>query len=137
MENKEKKARSRERARGAVIGAGVIQGLIAVFNVAAGARAQDPFSFVVFGLLSLGLAVFFVIFKHPAWGILNTFLYVIGRGLTMSAVLMAYMGAREGALLAGIVLGGAMAIALTAFFIYADYQAFKLLRPHFDGEESE
>lgn len=126
MENKEKKVRGRERAQRAVVGAGVTQGLIAVVNVIAGARAQDIFNFAVFGLASLALAVFFVLFKHPVWGILNTFLYVIGRILTVMGMLVIYAEVREGVILVGIVLGAALSVALTAYFIYADYQAVVL-----------
>lgn len=126
MENKEKKVRGRERAQRAVIGAGVTQGLIAAVNVVTGARTKDIFSFAVFGLVSLALAVFFVLFKHPVWGILNTFLYVIGRILTVMGMLVIYAEVREGVILVGIVLGAALSVALTAYFIYADYQAVVL-----------
>lgn len=126
MENKEKKVRGRERAQGAVVGAGVTQGLIAVVNVVTGAWTKDIFSFAVFGLVSLALAVFFVLFKHPVWGILNTFLYVIGRILTVMGMLVIYAEVREGVILVGIVLGAALSVALTAYFIYADYQAVVL-----------
>ena len=126
MENKEKKVRGRERARGAVVGAGVTQAVFAVLNVISGARNQDIFSFAVFGLVSLALAVFFVLFKHPVWGILNTFLYVIGRILTVMGMLVIYAEVREGVILVGIVLGAALSVALTAYFIYADYQAVVL-----------
>lgn len=126
MENKEKKVRGRERAQRAVIGAGVTQGWIAVVNVITGARTKDIFSFAVFGLVSLALAVFFVLFKHPVWGILNTFLYVIGRILTVMGMLVIYAEVREGVILVGIVLGAALSVALTAYFIYADYQAVVL-----------
>lgn len=126
MENKEKKVRCRERARGAVVGAGVIQAIFAVTNIIAGARTQDILNFVLFGLASLALAVFFVLFKHPVWGILNTFLYVIGRILTVMGMLVIYAEVREGVILVGIVLGAALSVALTAYFIYADYQAVVL-----------
>lgn len=126
MENKEKKARGRERAQRAVVGAGVIQAIFAVTNIIAGARTQDILNFVLFGLASLALAVFFVLFKHPVWGILNTFLYVIGRILTVMGMLVIYAEVREGVILVGIVLGAALSVALTAYFIYADYQAVVL-----------
>lgn len=126
MENKEKKVRCRERAQGAVVGAGVIQAIFAVTNIIAGARTQDILNFVLFGLASLALAVFFVLFKHPVWGILNTFLYVIGRILTVMGMLVIYAEVREGVILVGIVLGAALSVALTAYFIYADYQAVVL-----------
>lgn len=137
MENKEKKVRGRERARGAVIGAGVTQVVFAVINLALGARGQDIISFAVFGLLALGLAVFFLMFKHPVWGILNTVLYVVGRILTIMGLLLVYAQYPEPVILVGLVLGAGISLALTAFFIYADYQAFQLRRWSLDEEESE
>lgn len=137
MENKEKKVRGRERARGAVVGAGVTQAVFAVLNVISGARNQDIFSFAVFGLVSLALAVFFVLFKHPAWGILNTILYVIGRIFTVMSILWAYAEYPSPVILAILVLSGLLCVALAAFFIYADYQAFQLRQFELDADESE
>lgn len=137
MENKEKKVRGRERARGVVIGAGVTQAVFAVLNVASGARYQNIFSFAVFGVISFALAVFFVLFKHPVWGILNTFLYVIGRIFTVMSLLWVYAEYSSPVILVILVFGGALCLALTAFFIYADYQAFKLRQLTLDAEESE
>ena len=137
MENKEKKVHGREQARGAVVGAGVTQAVFAALNVISGARNQDIFSFAVFGLVSLALAVFFVLFKHPAWGILNTILYVIGRIFTVMSILWAYAEYPSPVILVILVLSGLLCVALTAFFIYADYQAFKLQQLTLDVEESE
>lgn len=136
MENKEKKVRGRERAQGVVVGAGVTQAVFAVLNVVSGARNQDIFSFAVVGLISFALAVFFVLFKHPVWGILNTFLYVIGRILTVMSLLWVYAEYSSPVILVILVFGGALCLALTAFFIYGDYQAFKLRRFELDAEES-
>lgn len=137
MENKEKKVRGRERAQRAVVGAGVTQGLIAVVNVIAGARAQDIFNFAVFGLVSLALAVFFVLFKHPVWGILNTVVYAAGRVLSVMGVLWVYVEYPSPVIVVSLTMGVAIAVALTAYFIYADYQAFQLRQFELDADESE
>lgn len=137
MENKEKKVRGRERAQGAVIGAGVTQAIFAVINVVSGGRVRDILSFAVFGLVSLALAVFFVMFKHPAWGILNTVLYAVGRVLSTMGLLLVYTATKETLILAGLTVGAGIAIAFLAFFIYADYQAFKLRQLALGAEESE
>lgn len=137
MENKEKKVRGRERAQRAVVGAGVTQGLIAVVNVIAGAREQDIFNFAVFGLASLAFAVFFVLFKHPVWGILNTVVYAAGRVLSVMGVLWAYVQYPSPVIVVSLIMGVAIAVALTAYFIYADYQAFQLRQFELDADESE
>lgn len=126
MENKEKKARGRERAQRAVVGAGVIQAIFAVTNIIAGARTQDILNFVLFGLASLALAVFFVLFKHPVWGILNTVVYVVGRIFTVMSILWAYAQYPDPVILVALFFGGMLSLALTAYFIYADYQAVVL-----------
>lgn len=136
MENKEEKVRRRERARRAVFGAGVTQAIFAVLNVVRGAGAQDAFVFV-WGLATLAVAVFFVLFKHPAWGIVNTVLYLVGRGMMLMYVLVVYAAAEVKSLLMGAVLGGVLAAAVSVYFIYADYQAVLLRGMERESEEDE
>lgn len=137
MVNKEKRYKTRIRAQGAILGAGITQGLFGVANVVFGARSGDVLSFIIFGLTALGLAAFFIIFKHPAWGIAGTVLYILGRVPTLYLMSVFYRATGSGALLFGSFLGACGAVGVTAFFIYADYQAVLLRRVERELEEDE
>lgn len=137
MVNKERRYKTRIRAQGAVLGAGITQGLLGVANVVFGARGGDILSFIIFGLTALGLAAFFIIFKHPAWGIAGTVLYVLGRVPTLYLMSVLYQATGSAALLFGSFLGVCVAVGLTVFFIYADYQAVLLSRLDRELEEQD
>lgn len=137
MVNKEERYKSRVKARGAIIGAGAAQGVFAVTNVVTGAKNRDILSFLVFGIVALALAIFFIIFKHPAFGIAGTGLYFFGRVLSIGSLLLIYALTEESVVLAGVGLSLPLAIGLIAFFVYADVLAFKLRRLEREREESE
>lgn len=137
MVNKEKRYKTRTKAQGAILGAGITQGLIGIANVVFGARSGDILSFVIFGLTALGLAAFFIIFKHPAWGIAGTVLYVLGRVVALYLTNVLYQLTGAGSVLFGGFLGACGAAGVTAFFIYADYQAVLLRRLELEEEQDE
>lgn len=137
MVNKEERYKARTKAQGAIIGAGAAQAVMAASNVFTGATARDIVSFLVFGLAALALAIFFVIFKHPAFGIAGTVLYLFGRVLSIGSLLLVYALTKEDTVLVGLGLSLPLAIGLIAFFVYADVQAFKLRRLEREREESE
>ncbi len=148
MVNKEKRYKARLKAQGVIIGAGVTQGVIAVTNLVTGAAQQDFFNFLLFGLVALALAIFFVLFKHPVWGIAGTVVYAAARLLTLAVWLGAlwslnitgseYMQlVTPKSLLIGLGLGLVLAVGLLAYFIYADVQAFKLRKLERETEETE
>lgn len=133
MENKEKRYKARMRASSVIWGAGITQGICAVLIGISAALAKDPFSFAVFGFSQLALAVLFLLFKHPAWGIAATVVYGVGRLLAIIPLLWAYFVLSSPVIVVGLVIGGAICLALMTLFIYADYQAVVLRR--LEGKE--
>ncbi len=128
MVNKEERYKAKTRASGVILGAGIVHGIFAALIGVNAALGSDALSFAVFGFGHLALAVLFLLLKHPAWGIAATVVYVVGRLLATIPLLRAYFMLRSPVILMGSILGGGICLALTAFFIYADYQAVVLRR---------
>ncbi len=125
MVNKEKRYRQIQRAQGVILGASIVQGLVALYSaVVVGSQGQVAAYVIAFAYLAL--AVFFGVFKHPAFGLIYTVLYAADKlvYLSFSLLLLRIPGGE----LIGVsmILGLALAAGLLAFFIYADYQAFVL-----------
>lgn len=125
MENKEKRFRQTQRANGVILGASVVQSVVALLSALAMGRNGQAIGFVI-AFVYLALAIFFGIFKHPAFGVAYTVLYAADKLVTLGLSL--WLLRTPGGELMGMamILGIALAAGLLAFFIYADYQAFVL-----------
>lgn len=148
MVNKEKRYKARLKAEGVIIGAGVTQSVIAVITMVDAAARRDLLSFLLFGLAAMAMAIFFVLFKHPVWGIAGTVAYTVGRLFTFAVWLDALWSLNitgceyvqlvtPKSLLVGLGLGVALAAGLLVFFLYADVQAFKLRKLERETEETK
>lgn len=140
MVNKEKRIKSRCRAESTIVGAGVAQGMVAAICVVGGAASRNVIAFAGCGLVAMVLAVLFIVFKHPAWGIAGTALYGLGQGWT-ALELFEFLWYLKGgpwstrSLMVALALGSLLTIVLLIFFIYADYQAVVLRRLERELEE--
>lgn len=136
MVNKERRYKTRTKARGAILWAGAVQAVLAILTAASAAQAGDIFSFALFGLVELGLAVFFLLLRHPAWGIAATVIFVVGRMRGIMGLLTLEVFFTP-VTWVGLIIGGGVCLALTVFFIYADYQAVLLRRLDREIEEQD
>lgn len=140
MVNKERRFRKAQRAKNAILGAGIVAGIVALLGAIHAMTAGSTVGYIS-AFFYLALAVFFVLFQHPAFGIAYTVFYLVERVaaalkiLGLLAIVEGYAVA-EMTLTVGAVLGLALAGGLLALFIYADYQAF-VLRGLEKSEEDE
>lgn len=134
MVNKEKRYRQTQRANGVILGAAIVQSVVALLSALAMGSNGQAIGFVT-AFVYLALAIFFGIFKHPAFGIAYTALYAADKlvSLGLSLWLLSVPGGELQGM--ALLLGVALAAGLLAFFIYADYQAVVLRRLERELEE--
>ena len=139
MVNKERRFKRIQRARSVILGAGIAEGLVALLG-AVQAMMTGSVAGYISTIVYLALAVFFVLFRHPAFGIAYTVFYALERVAVLFRFQMLFqeMGCMPGtgvALTTGVALGVVLAGGLLVLFIYADYQAVVLRRLERSREE--
>ena len=127
MVNKEERYRQTQRAQGVILGASIVQGVVALLSALVVGRSGQAVAFVI-TFVYLALAIFFGIFKHPVFGLGYTVLYAADKLVSLGLSLWILQAPGGELLGASMILGLPLAVGLLAFFIYADYQAFVLRR---------